>query len=166
LATFNVTNGLLSGLKVIQPVAWGFNLPGNNIRVENHYVHAKPTNGTRQDTWSFPFNTDGFNIAGHNVVIDGYHGWNGDDCVSVVNGARNVTAMNGYCGFSSHGLSIGSLGRNGVNATVENVRFDNWTMDGAVYGARVSHTPVIISNLSDIIVLFVVQKLDWRQRLR
>jgi polygalacturonase len=54
----------------------------------------------------------------------------------VVNGARNVTAMNGYCGFSSHGLSIGSLGKNGSNDSVENVVFNNWTMDGAVYGAR------------------------------
>lgn len=75
LATFNVTNGLLRGLKVIKPVAWGWNLPGQNIRVENHLVDAKPDNGTRDDTTvsfegpsrrycvsqsfleSFPFNT-------------------------------------------------------------------------------------------------------------
>jgi galacturan 1,4-alpha-galacturonidase len=64
-------------------------------------------------------------------------GENGDDCVSVINGARDVLAKNGFCGFSSHGLSIGSLGRNSSVQTVANVRFDNWTMDGAVYGARV-----------------------------
>ncbi|KAH7097874.1 pectin lyase fold/virulence factor [Auriculariales sp. MPI-PUGE-AT-0066] len=136
LATLNVTNGLLSGLKVIYPVAWGFNLPGKNIRVENHYVWARPTNGTRDVTTSFPFNTDGLNVSGQNVTIDGYYGENGDDCVSVINGARDVQALNGYCGFSSHGLSIGSLGRNGSVQTVANVLFKNWTMDGAVYGAR------------------------------
>ncbi|KZV87819.1 putative endopolygalacturonase [Exidia glandulosa HHB12029] len=136
LATFNVTNGLLSGLKVIYPVAWGFNLPGKNIRVENHYVWARPTNGTRDVTTSFPFNTDGLNVSGQNITIDGYFGENGDDCVSVINGARDVEVLNGYCGFSSHGLSIGSLGRGGSVQTVANVRFNNWTMDGAVYGAR------------------------------
>ncbi|KAG6805545.1 hypothetical protein H0H92_014987, partial [Tricholoma furcatifolium] len=44
--------------------------------------------------------------------------------------------MNGYCGFSSHGLSIGSLGADGAYQTVQNVLFKNWTMDGAVYGSR------------------------------
>ncbi|EIN08863.1 pectin lyase-like protein [Punctularia strigosozonata HHB-11173 SS5] len=136
LATFNVTNGTLSGLKVIKPVAWGWNIPGKNVLVENHYVDAKPNNGTRNSTISFPFNTDGFNLSGQNITIDGYWGENGDDCVSVVSGARDITALNGYCGFSSHGLSIGSLGKNGANSTVANVLFNNWTMDGAVYGSR------------------------------
>ena len=50
LATFNVTNGLLRNLKIIKPIAWGWNLPGQNIRVENHFVDAAPVNGTRSDT--------------------------------------------------------------------------------------------------------------------
>ncbi|KAF8064192.1 pectin lyase fold/virulence factor [Lyophyllum atratum] len=138
LATFNVTNGLLKDLKVIKPVAWGWNLPGKNIRVENHFVDAAPKNGTREtttetDTVVVVFR---FNLSGHNITVDGYYGHNGDDCISVINGAKDIVAKNGYCGFSSHGLSIGSLGRSGANHTVENVLFKNWTMDGAVYGAR------------------------------
>ncbi|KAJ7145795.1 pectin lyase fold/virulence factor [Mycena epipterygia] len=136
LATFNITNGLMRNLKVIKPVAWGWNLPGTNLRVENHYVDAKPDNGTRSDTVSFPFNTDGINISGQNITVDGYYGHNGDDCISVINGARNVFATNGFCGFSSHGLSIGSLGSQGSYQTVQGVVFKNWTMNGAVYGAR------------------------------
>ncbi|KAH8823855.1 putative endopolygalacturonase [Flagelloscypha sp. PMI_526] len=136
LATFNVTNGHLKDLKVIKPIAWGWNLPGKNIHVENHYVDAKPWNGTRDNTVSFPFNTDGFNLSGQNITVDGYWGENGDDCISVINGARDIVVKNGHCGFSSHGLSIGSLGRNGAEHTVANVLFKNWTMDGAVYGAR------------------------------
>ncbi|KAJ7822451.1 pectin lyase fold/virulence factor [Mycena leptocephala] len=112
LATFNVTNG-------------------TNLRVENHYVDAKPDNGTRSDTV-----VCGINISGQNVTVDGYYGQNGDDCISVINGARNVFATNGFCGFSSHGLSIGSLGSKGSFQTVQGVVFKNWTMDGAVYGAR------------------------------
>ncbi|KAG8732497.1 hypothetical protein FRC10_000888 [Ceratobasidium sp. 414] len=136
LATFNVTNGYITRLKVIKPVAWGWNIPGKNILIENHMVDAKPVNSTRDSTISFPFNTDGFNLSGQNITLDGYWGENGDDCVSVVNGARNIVAKNGYCGFSSHGLSIGSLGRGGAYQTVANVLFDKWTMEGAVYGAR------------------------------
>ncbi|KAJ7041156.1 pectin lyase fold/virulence factor [Mycena alexandri] len=136
LATFNVTNGLMRNLKVIKPVAWGWNLPGTNTRVENHYVDAKPDNGSRSDSVSFPFNTDGINISGQNITVDGYYGHNGDDCISVINGARNVFATNGFCGFSSHGLSIGSLGKGGSFQTVQGVVFKNWTMNGAVYGAR------------------------------
>ncbi|TEB18255.1 pectin lyase-like protein [Coprinellus micaceus] len=144
LATFNVTNGLLRNLKVIKPIAWGWNLPGQNIRVENHFVDAAPNNATRDDSGSFPFNTlsfisgtrDGFNLSGKNITVDGYYGHNGDDCVSVINGAQDIVAKNGFCGFSSHGLSIGSLGRDGAEHTVKNVLFKNWTMDGAVYGAR------------------------------
>ncbi|TFK29078.1 pectin lyase-like protein [Coprinopsis marcescibilis] len=136
LATFNVTNGVLKNLKIIKPIAWGWSIPGQNIHISNHFVDAKPDNATRDDTISFPFNTDGFNLSGKNITVDGYYGHNGDDCVSVINGARDIVAKNGYCGFSSHGLSIGSLGRDGAVHTVENVLFKKWTMDGAVYGAR------------------------------
>ncbi|KAG8949362.1 hypothetical protein FRC04_008597 [Tulasnella sp. 424] len=136
LATFNVSTGTIQNIKVIKPVAWGFNVPGTNVKISNHFVDAAPNNGTRDQTTSFPFNTDGFNLSGQNITLDGYYGHNGDDCVSVVNGARNIVAKNGYCGFSSHGLSIGSLGRGGAVQTVANVVFDNWTMEGAVYAAR------------------------------
>ncbi|KAG6821856.1 hypothetical protein H0H92_000473 [Tricholoma furcatifolium] len=71
LATFNVTNGHMKNLKVIKPIAWGWCLPGKNLHVEHHYVDAKPTNATRDDTISFPFNTDGFNLSGQNITIDG-----------------------------------------------------------------------------------------------
>lgn len=60
LATFNVTGGLLSGLKVVKPIAWGWNLPGKNIRVENHYVDAYPLNSTRENT---VVSTPYFNIS-------------------------------------------------------------------------------------------------------
>lgn len=136
LATFNVTNGVLRNLKVIKPVAWGWNVPGANVRIYDHYVDAAPENTTRIDSVGFPFNTDGFNLSGKNITLDGYYGHNGDDCVSVVNGARGIVAKNGFCGFSSHGLSIGSLGREGAAHTVEDVVFENWVMEGAVYGAR------------------------------
>ncbi|KAJ7200260.1 pectin lyase fold/virulence factor [Mycena rebaudengoi] len=152
LATFNVTNGLMRNLKVIKPVAWGWNLPGTNLRIENHFMDAAPDNGTRWNTVSFPFNTDGINISGQNITVDGYYGRNGDDCISVINGARNVFVTNGFCGFSSHGLSIGSLGKGGSFQTVQGVVFKNWTMDGAVYGARANLSQN--SNTTSYLTLF------------
>jgi hypothetical protein len=101
-------------------------------------------------------------LSGHNITVDGYYGHNGDDCVSVINGAQDIVAKNGYCGFSSHGLSIGSLGRNGANHTVKNVLFKNWTMEGAVYGARVRHRNFIFLILILMICCSAVQELDWR----
>lgn len=136
MVMFNVSTGTVSKIKMIQQIAHGFNVPGKNIKITDHYVDSVPTNGTRDSPASFPFNTDGFNIGGQNITIDGYYGNNGDDCVSIVNKANNVVARNGYCGFSSHGLSIGSLGSNGQNSQVANILFENWVMDGAVYGAR------------------------------
>ncbi|KAJ7242664.1 pectin lyase fold/virulence factor [Mycena rebaudengoi] len=121
-----------------QPVAWGWNLPGTNLRVENHFMDAAPDNGTRWNTVSFPFNI--------------YYGRNGDDCISVINGARNVFVTNGFCGFSSHGLSIGSLGKGGSFQTVQGVVFKNWTMDGAVYGARANLSQN--SNTTSYLTLF------------
>lgn len=103
------------------------------------------------------------------VSLHRYYGHNGDDCISIINGARNVLAQNGYCGFSSHGLSIGSLGKNGSVQTVQGVVFRNWTMDGAVYGARVRRYSLCkLAGSSGIIATYAcvlsstVQKLDRR----
>lgn len=50
--------------------------------------------------------------------------------------ARDIVTKNGYCGSSSHGLSIGSLGCSRTIHTVKGVSFKNWTMNGAAYGAQ------------------------------
>ncbi|TEB19473.1 pectin lyase-like protein [Coprinellus micaceus] len=150
LATFNVTNGLLRNLKVIKPIAWGWNLPGQNIRVENHFVDAAPNNATRDDSGSFPFNTDGelrvslvrstltrvFKASTSLGRTSPSTGTTDTTETIAFQLSQDIVAKNGFCGFSSHGLSIGSLGRDGAEHIVKNVLFKNWTMDGAVYGAR------------------------------
>jgi galacturan 1,4-alpha-galacturonidase len=136
LATFKVKGGLLRNLKHHHMIAWAWELPGSDILVENYYTDNRPTNGTRDSTISFPFNTDGINVAGTNVTVHGYYGYTGDDAVSFISGAKNVTVRKLYAGFSSHGLSIGSLGKNGAQSRVEDVLVEDVTMEGAVYGAR------------------------------
>lgn len=132
-----MTNGKIAHIKVIKPIAWGFSITGSNVQVLNHYVDAAPDGATPGQTTSFPSNTDGIAISGSNVTVDGYYGHNGDDCINITNGGRNIVAKNGYCGFSSHGLSIGSLGKDGSTDTVSDVLFQNWTMDNAVNAIRV-----------------------------
>ncbi|KAJ3378281.1 hypothetical protein HDU84_007699 [Entophlyctis sp. JEL0112] len=136
LATFKVNDGYLVNLKHHKMIAWSWLCPGNNILVENHYSDNKPTSISRQDTQGFPFNTDGINVSGQNFTLNGYFGYNGDDAVSIVGGAKNIHVSNVYAGFSSHGMSIGSLGKGGSVDIVENVLVENVVMEGAVYGAR------------------------------
>jgi len=135
--TFHVTNGLVANIRLIKPIAWGISISGANTQVRNTYIDARPANGSKKTGKGFPSNTDGIGINGKNITIDGYYGYNGDDCVAITSGAHDVVAKNGYCGFASHGLSIGSLGQDGATASVSNILFQNWTMDNSVYAARV-----------------------------
>ena len=132
-----MTNGGVTDIKSIKPIAWGISVSGRNVVVKNHFVDAAPDGVQPGNRTSFPSNTDGIAISGTNVIVDGYYGHNGDDCINITNGGRNIVAKNGYCGFSSHGLSIGSLGQDGETANVFNVTFQNWTMENADYAARV-----------------------------
>ena len=48
--------------------------------------------------------------------------FNGDDCVAVGSPANNIHVRNSYCN-GGHGCSIGSLGKNGTVADVQNVLY-------------------------------------------
>ena len=93
------------------------NLYGSNIFVQNTFIEANTMPGH-----GFPFNTDGFDVAGTNVTIDDFVIQNGDDAVTIENGASNVMVSNGMIGGPGcHGTSIGSLGEApGVFNTVSN----------------------------------------------
>ncbi|OAY82134.1 Polygalacturonase, partial [Ananas comosus] len=57
-------------------------------------------------------NTDGIHVASTtNAHIHDCSIGTGDDCISIVNGSRNIKATNIVCG-PGHGISIGSLGAN------------------------------------------------------
>ena len=48
--------------------------------------------------------------------------YNGDDCLTVGSPANNIVFRNSYCN-GGHGLSIGSLGKNGAVANVNNILY-------------------------------------------
>ncbi|KAL0292107.1 UNVERIFIED_CONTAM: putative polygalacturonase [Sesamum calycinum] len=82
-------------------------------------------------------NTDGIHVTGcTNVVIDHSRIGTGDDCISIVDGSAFVTVSNVTCG-PGHGISIGSLGKNGAEDKVEYVRVSDSVFIGAKNGARI-----------------------------
>ena len=62
----------------------------------------------------------GFSAGGTNLLFEKNYIVNGDDCLTVGSGAKNIEFRDTYC-EGGHGLSIGSLGKGGSVADVQNV---------------------------------------------
>ncbi|KAJ9113995.1 hypothetical protein QFC22_005813 [Naganishia vaughanmartiniae] len=131
LFQMNANNVTITDYKARKPIAWNMRISGNNYTIKDTFLDASTTGG-------FPFNTDGFDVAATNVLIDGFTIFNGDDAVAIQSGAANVTVRRGMAsGPGCHGMSIGSLGQNqGLFNKVTNITFDDITMVNALYGAR------------------------------
>jgi polygalacturonase len=131
IAFQKITNGVIRDVKIWKPVAWSFSTSGSvNLHAYNNKILA---NTDKPNT--FPFNTDGFSAGGTNLLFENNHIENGDDCLTVGNGAKNVHFRNSYCS-GGHGLSIGSLGKGGGVADVQNILIENIVMENALYAAR------------------------------
>ncbi|CAN6271314.1 unnamed protein product [Urochloa humidicola] len=82
-------------------------------------------------------NTDGIHVAESSAVsIRSCRIGTGDDCISIVNASFNVRMNNIHCG-PGHGISIGSLGKGGSYAAVENVALDTAWISQATNGVRI-----------------------------
>ncbi|KAF9449975.1 glycoside hydrolase family 28 protein [Macrolepiota fuliginosa MF-IS2] len=126
-----ITNGVIRDIKIWKPVAWNFATSGStNLHAFNNQIHALSDNNN-----SFPFNTYGFSAGGTNMLFERNTIQNGDDCLTVGNGAKDIVFRDSYC-EGGHGLSIGSLGKGGQVADVQNVLIENVTMYNTLYGAR------------------------------
>jgi len=64
----------------------------------------------------------GFSARGTNMLFEDNIIFNGDDCLTVGSPAKNIHFRNSYCN-GGHGLSIGSLGKAGAVADVQNVLY-------------------------------------------
>ncbi|KAI4344947.1 hypothetical protein L6164_012122 [Bauhinia variegata] len=60
----------------------------------------------------------------------------GDDCISINGGSSFINITDVACG-PGHGISIGSLGKNGEYETVEEVHVKNCSFTGTQNGARI-----------------------------
>ncbi|GAB4842067.1 hypothetical protein Ancab_012027 [Ancistrocladus abbreviatus] len=82
-------------------------------------------------------NTDGIDIGSMTGVhIDNCVIGTGDDCIAVTNGSSNVNITRVTCG-PGHGISIGSLGRGGSMAAVNNIHVRDCTFVGSSTGIRI-----------------------------
>ncbi|GLT90925.1 hypothetical protein SLE2022_088400 [Rubroshorea leprosula] len=82
-------------------------------------------------------NTDGIDIANSNQldISDSFIG-TGDDCIAINGGSSNIKITRLNCG-PGHGISVGSLGKDGSNDMVEEVHVRNCTFNGTQNGARI-----------------------------
>ncbi|KAL6652226.1 hypothetical protein ACP70R_011151 [Stipagrostis hirtigluma subsp. patula] len=82
-------------------------------------------------------NTDGINIGQcDDVRITDSTIGTGDDCIAIISGSRFVTVDNITCG-PGHGVSVGSLGKNGAWAAVEHIDVKNVRFINTQNGARI-----------------------------
>ncbi|RID60560.1 hypothetical protein BRARA_F03708 [Brassica rapa] len=86
-------------------------------------------------------NTDGIDIStSTNVEIYDTIVGTGDDCVALNSGSININITRMQCG-PGHGISVGSLGRDGEESIVENVQVTNCTFSETTNGARIKTWP-------------------------
>ncbi|KAI7758025.1 hypothetical protein M8C21_028265, partial [Ambrosia artemisiifolia] len=82
-------------------------------------------------------NTDGIHVTHtQNIKISDSIIGTGDDCISIVNGSKNVQATGITCG-PGHGISIGSLGSKNSEAHVSDVKVDGAKLTGTTNGVRI-----------------------------
>ncbi|KAM0009368.1 putative endo-polygalacturonase [Helianthus debilis subsp. tardiflorus] len=70
----------------------------------------------------------------HNIIKTG------DDCVAIGGGVYDINVTSISCG-PGHGISIGSLGKNGTYTTVEKVLVRNCNFTETQNGARIKTVP-------------------------
>ncbi|XP_010548869.1 PREDICTED: probable polygalacturonase At3g15720 [Tarenaya hassleriana] len=86
-------------------------------------------------------NTDGIDIAASSqITIKDSNIRTGDDCVAMNGGVVGINIINVNCG-PGHGISVGSLGRNGGTESVEQVLVKHCTFNKTQNGARIKTVP-------------------------
>ncbi|XP_038888676.1 probable polygalacturonase At3g15720 [Benincasa hispida] len=82
-------------------------------------------------------NTDGIDISkSKNVLIQDSFIATGDDCIAINEGSSDINIIGITCG-PGHGISIGSLGKDGAYNVVENIHVSNCLLQGTQNGVRI-----------------------------
>ncbi|WJX11165.1 Polygalacturonase 1 [Trifolium repens] len=82
-------------------------------------------------------NTDGIHVTNtQNIQISNSTIGTGDDCISIVDGSKNLQATDITCG-PGHGISIGSLGEGGAKEFVSGITVNGAKFSGTTNGVRI-----------------------------
>ncbi|XP_024965712.1 polygalacturonase QRT2-like [Cynara cardunculus var. scolymus] len=96
-------------------------------------------------------NTDGIHIhSSHFVKITNSIIGSGDDCISIGDFTSNIDIANIKCG-PGHGISIGSLGKDGEMVQVENIHISDSSFKQTTNGARIKTWQVGQGNVRHVI---------------
>ncbi|KZV13951.1 hypothetical protein F511_44753 [Dorcoceras hygrometricum] len=117
-------------------------LRGCNSFLVNNVVVESPANSP---------NTDGIHIhSSTNIIITNSRFASGDDCISIGDRISNIRIDNVECG-PGHGISIGSLGRQGNQVQVEKIHISDVLFKGTTNGARIKTWQVGRGYVRDVI---------------
>lgn len=82
-------------------------------------------------------NTDGIHFGqSKNINIAHTTVGTGDDCISIGSGVTNMTISDVHCG-PGHGISVGSLGKDGDKGVVSGLTVKDSTLTGTMFGLRI-----------------------------
>ncbi|KAK4572379.1 hypothetical protein RGQ29_030709 [Quercus rubra] len=126
---FHNCNGLqLSNLRHLNSQKNHISISGcKGVKIDNLHISAPEDSP----------NTDGIDIStSSNIEVLNTVMETGDDCIAINAGSSNITISGVACG-PGHGISIGSLGKNGAFETVEEVHVMNCTFKGTQNAARI-----------------------------
>ncbi|OVA02615.1 Glycoside hydrolase [Macleaya cordata] len=132
LKFMHVTRGIVRQVNSLNPA--GFHIVINNcddFKAHSLHITAPKTSP----------NTDGIHVSeSNNIRISRSIIATGDDCVSIGQGATNVSVSKVTCG-PGHGISIGSLGKKPDEKDVRGVIVRNCTLIGTENGVRIKTWP-------------------------
>ncbi|XP_028759742.1 probable polygalacturonase At3g15720 [Neltuma alba] len=111
------------------------NSPGGHISVDD--CQGSNISNVRLDAPQDSPNTDGIDIANSSNVVVAHSSMQlGDDCIAIDGGSSFINITGIFCG-PGHGISIGSLGKDGSYAQVEEIHVRNCTFTRTSNGARI-----------------------------
>ncbi|KAL3505686.1 hypothetical protein ACH5RR_031068 [Cinchona calisaya] len=124
----DVKNAKIKGLNFVNAMGFHMHISDSYlVRAHSLTITAPPDSP----------NTDGLHISKSNTIkVSRSVIRTGDDCVSIGQGATNVTINQVVCG-PGHGISVGSLGRLPNEMDVRGLIVKNCTLQGTTNGIRI-----------------------------
>ncbi|KAJ7495617.1 pectin lyase fold/virulence factor [Mycena latifolia] len=141
--------GTFSNLKLVNSPSRAIAIGGSSLTVSSINVDNSAGSAPNSKSGSSPAgaNTDGFDVAANNVVIESSTVANQDDCLAINRGTNIVFSGNTCSG--GHGISVGSISS---DATVSNVQITGNTVTSSVNGLRIKTDATATgSTVSDVV---------------